>query len=110
MFAASAIAANTLMRSGFGAVFPLFATYMIEGMGIQWAMTLLGCVAAIFIPVPFGLFLYGKRIRAKSKFAPGLDIKKDEAEARDEESRVGSKREGEGGSGSSGEGGGEKTE
>lgn len=32
MFAASAIAANTIMRSIFGAVFPLFAYYMFEGM------------------------------------------------------------------------------
>ena len=53
MFAASAIAANTIMRSIFGAVFPLFATYMFEGIGIEWGMTLLGCVAALFIPMPF---------------------------------------------------------
>ena len=33
MFAASAIAANTFMRSLFGAVFPLFAYYMFEGKG-----------------------------------------------------------------------------
>jgi DHA1 family multidrug resistance protein-like MFS transporter len=39
MFAASAIAANTFMRSIFGGVFPLFATYMFDGMGIQWAST-----------------------------------------------------------------------
>lgn len=32
MFAASAIAANTFMRSLFGAIFPLFATYMFNGM------------------------------------------------------------------------------
>lgn len=39
MFAASAIAANTFMRSIFGGVFPLFATYMFNGMGIEWAAT-----------------------------------------------------------------------
>jgi DHA1 family multidrug resistance protein-like MFS transporter len=39
MFAASAIAANTFMRSIFGGIFPLFATYMFNGMGIQWAST-----------------------------------------------------------------------
>ena len=39
MFAASAIAANTFMRSLCGGVFPLFATYMFNGMGIQWAST-----------------------------------------------------------------------
>lgn len=30
-FSASAVAANTIMRSLFGAVFPLFATYMFDG-------------------------------------------------------------------------------
>ena len=47
MFAASAIAANTFLRSLAGAGFPLFATYMIEGMGVQWAGTLMGCVAIV---------------------------------------------------------------
>lgn len=51
--------------------------YMFDGMGIEWAMTLLGCVAAIFIPMPFVLYRYGKRIRAKSKFAPAPDIEQD---------------------------------
>ena len=32
MFAASAVAANTIMRSTVGAIFPLFATYMFNGV------------------------------------------------------------------------------
>jgi len=84
MFAASAIAANTFMRSLFGAVFPLFATYMFNGLGINWAMTLLGCVAALLVPLPVIFYLYGPKLRIKSKFAPGLDLKykaKKDAEA-----------------------------
>ncbi|KAL5121438.1 hypothetical protein ACEQ8H_000509 [Pleosporales sp. CAS-2024a] len=84
MFAASAIAANTFMRSIFGGIFPLFATYMFDGMGIQWAATLLGCVAAVLVPMPIFFYLYGKKIRAKSKFAPAPDIAQDKR--RDEES------------------------
>lgn len=70
MFAASAIAANTFLRSLCGAGFPLFATYMFNGMGIQWASTLLGCVAALLVPVPVWFYLRGAKIREKSKFAP----------------------------------------
>lgn len=88
MFAASAIAANTIMRSLFGAVFPLFATYMYDGIGINWGNTLLGCVAALFIPMPFVFYWKGRSIRAKSKFAPALDIEQDKRRA-DEESRGG---------------------
>jgi len=70
MFAASALAANTFLRSLCGAGFPLFATYMFNGMGIQWASTLLGCVALLLVPVPIWFYLRGAKIREASKFAP----------------------------------------
>lgn len=70
MFAASAIAGNTFMRSLAGAGFPLFARQMFEGMGIQWAGTLLGCVAAVLAPIPFIFYIYGAKIRQKSAYAP----------------------------------------
>ncbi|KAI1136729.1 MFS general substrate transporter [Hypoxylon sp. FL0543] len=72
MFAASAIAGNTFLRSLAGAGFPLFSTYMFNGLGIQWASTLLGCVAALLVPIPVIFYLYGHKIRAKSHFAPTL--------------------------------------
>lgn len=74
MFAASAIAANTFLRSLCGAGFPLFATYMIEGMGVQWAGTLLGCVAFLLVPLPIIFYIKGAKIRAKSNFAPTFPI------------------------------------
>jgi hypothetical protein len=60
---------------------------MFNGMGINYAMTLLGCVAAVLVPLPIGFYLYGPKLRRKSKFAPGLDLKfkaKKDAEARGE--------------------------
>lgn len=68
--AASAIAANTFLRSLFGAVFPLFATYMFDALGVNWAGTLLGCVALILVPIPVVFWRYGAKIRARSSFAP----------------------------------------
>jgi MFS transporter, DHA1 family, multidrug resistance protein len=68
--AASAIAANTFLRSLFGAAFPLFATYLFNGLGIQWASTLLGAIAALLVPIPILFYIYGHRIRARSAFAP----------------------------------------
>lgn len=70
MFAASAIAGNTLLRSLCGAGFPLFARQMFEGMGIQWASTLLGCIAVVLAPIPFIFYKYGAQIRARSAYAP----------------------------------------
>jgi DHA1 family multidrug resistance protein-like MFS transporter len=70
MFAASAIAANTFLRSLAGAGFPLFSTYMFNGMGVNWAGTLLGCVALCLVPIPVCFYVYGERIRRRSAFAP----------------------------------------
>lgn len=80
IFAASAIAGNTCMRSTAGAVFPLFATYMFNGMGINWAGTLLGCVAAALVPIPFVLYWFGAAIRRKSRLAMdyGAEIQEEE--------------------------------
>ncbi len=75
MFAASAIAGNTFMRSLAGASFPLFSRYMFDGMGIEWASTLLGCVAAALVPIPIIFYLYGHKIRARSSVAPTFPSK-----------------------------------
>ena len=42
MFSASALAANTFMRSLFGAIFPLFATYIFNGQLIYKVLCLKG--------------------------------------------------------------------
>jgi len=78
MFAASAIAANTFLRSLCGAVFPLFAQQMFTGMGIQWAATLLGCIAVLLIPVPVWFYLRGQKIREKSAYAPTKPVQAQE--------------------------------
>ncbi|KAH8698582.1 synaptic vesicle transporter [Talaromyces proteolyticus] len=70
MFAASAIAANTFCRSLVAASFPLFSRQMFNNMGIQWASTLLGCLAVALIPIPVGFYFFGRRLRMKSTFAP----------------------------------------
>jgi MFS transporter, DHA1 family, multidrug resistance protein len=70
MFAASAIAANTFLRSLAGAGFPLFSQYMFKTLHVNWAGTLLGCVALLLVPIPIGFIVYGERIRQKSAFAP----------------------------------------
>ncbi|PYH89612.1 MFS general substrate transporter [Aspergillus ellipticus CBS 707.79] len=77
-FAASAFAANTMMRSMVGAVFPLFTRQMFNNLGIQWAGTLLGCIAVVMIPIPVLFYLYGKRLRRKSKLAPVMEAEEDE--------------------------------
>ncbi|GJD01622.1 major facilitator superfamily transporter [Colletotrichum higginsianum] len=85
MFAASAIAGNTFLRSLCGAGFPLFASYMFNGMGIEWASTLLGIVAAVLVPIPVIFYIWGAKIRAKSAYAPTFAAPADEPDNDDTE-------------------------
>ncbi|SNX84327.1 related to multidrug resistant protein [Melanopsichium pennsylvanicum] len=66
--AASAMAANSFCRSTWAAAFPLFARQMYDRMTPQGASAYLAALNVIMIPVPFLLYKYGKRIRAKSQF------------------------------------------
>ncbi|KAF3933655.1 hypothetical protein ABW20_dc0101450 [Dactylellina cionopaga] len=77
MFAASTIAANSFLRSIFGAVFPLFATYLLNALHVNWAGTLLAVVSLVLLPCPFILYKYGKMIRKKSKYAPAFGDNED---------------------------------
>ncbi|KAI0004215.1 MFS general substrate transporter [Russula compacta] len=70
--AASALAATTVSRSIFGAVFPLFARQMFDALNPRWASTLLGIVAAVMIPIPIILRRYGPYLRSKSRFVPSV--------------------------------------
>ncbi|KAH6713033.1 MFS multidrug transporter-like protein [Leptodontidium sp. 2 PMI_412] len=74
MFAASAIAANTFLRSLAGAGFPLFSQYMFAALKVNWTGTLLGCVALCLVPIPVIFYKYGAKIRGKSAFAPTKPI------------------------------------
>lgn len=68
-YAASVLAGNDFLRSSFGGAFPLFATQMFLNLGVGWACTLLGCLSLLFVPYPFFLYKFGKRVRHSSKFA-----------------------------------------
>lgn len=48
----------------------MFDRQMFINMKIQWAFTLLGCLAAALLPVPVLLYFYGPKLREMSKFAP----------------------------------------
>lgn len=66
----SAIAVNTFVRSIVGAGFPLFARQMYQNIGVDWGSSLLGFLTLVFAPVPILFYLYGEKIRQKSRWAP----------------------------------------
>ena len=69
IFAASVLAANAVLRSLFGAAFPLFTTQMYHNLGIHWASTIPAFLALMCVPMPFLFYKYGPAIREKCKYA-----------------------------------------
>ena len=66
---ASAMAANTIVRSGFGVGFPLFATQMYHKLNPRWATTVLAFISLVLVPIPFLLHKFGPQMRAKTRYA-----------------------------------------
>ena len=69
LYAASAVSANTFLRSIMAAGLPLAVRPMFDTLGVGPACSILGGVAAVAIPIPFVFMKYGAKLRAKSKFA-----------------------------------------
>ncbi|KAK0674378.1 major facilitator superfamily domain-containing protein [Cercophora samala] len=69
VFAASVLAANSVLRSLFGAAFPLFTTYMYQDLGVHWASTVPAFLALACVPFPLLFWRYGARIRKGCRYA-----------------------------------------
>ncbi|KAF5244722.1 hypothetical protein FAUST_2239 [Fusarium austroamericanum] len=69
VFAASVMAANSVIRSLFGAAFPLFTKQMYQNLGIHWASSVPAFLALACVPFPFLFFKYGRKIRMKCEYA-----------------------------------------
>jgi MFS family permease len=69
IYAASVLAANSVLRSLFGAAFPLFTVQMYDNLGIHWASTIPAFLALACAPFPFIFYKYGERIRMKCKYS-----------------------------------------
>ena len=69
LYAASAMAANSLMRSYMAGIFPLFTRYMFLRLGVNWAGFLITMLCVCMIPIPFVFNKYGATLRARSPYA-----------------------------------------
>ena len=69
IYAASVLAANSMLRSLFGTAFPLFTTRMYQNLGSQWASSIPAFLVLGCLPFPFLFYKYGSQIRSKCKYA-----------------------------------------
>jgi multidrug resistance protein len=65
VYAASALAANTVLRSIGGAILPLAGGRMYQTLGIGWGNTLIALIGVALLPVPWLLIIYGERLRIR---------------------------------------------
>ena len=66
--AASALAANALLRSLAGALLPLAGQKMYATLGLGWGNSLLAFIALVMCPIPWIFYKYGERIRTSPRF------------------------------------------
>ncbi|KAK0569354.1 hypothetical protein OC861_001068 [Tilletia horrida] len=78
IYASSALAAQSFARNVFGFAFPLFVTQMYKNLHYQWASTLIALLGAVLGVIPFILYRWGDRIRAKSNFSLALQKAEEE--------------------------------
>ncbi|RYP80127.1 hypothetical protein DL769_002613 [Monosporascus sp. CRB-8-3] len=69
VYAASAVAANTFLRSCFAAAFPLVVTPLYHNLGVGPGSSIFAGFACLLIPVPFVFYVFGRRIRAANKWS-----------------------------------------
>lgn len=68
IYAASAIAANTVLRSIFGSVFPLFGLQMYDVLGLGWGNSLLAFITLAMVPIPYWFYVKGEWLRTSPRF------------------------------------------
>jgi hypothetical protein len=40
-----------------------------KNMGVHYTLTILGAISAVLVPVPYLFYIFGKKVRSKSKYA-----------------------------------------
>jgi len=48
---------------------------MYENLGTHWTLTVLACISLVIAPVPYVLYKFGDKVRARSKYAFSIDSK-----------------------------------
>ncbi|KAL9131628.1 MAG: hypothetical protein Q9217_000516 [Psora testacea] len=72
VFAASAIASNSVVRSICAALVPLGAGPLYNRLGYGWGNSVLAFISLGFVPIALVLLIFGERVRTHPRFQPKL--------------------------------------
>lgn len=73
-YSSNAMAAITFMRYSVAGAMVIATVPMYEALHVHWTMTLLGCVGTVLVPVPWAFWMYGDKIRKRSRYAEGSEL------------------------------------
>ena len=71
-YSASAIAANTFLRSIMALSFPLFVDPMYHKLGVGWATSVFAFFSVLLIPIPYLFYVYGPMLRKRGKYSANM--------------------------------------
>ncbi|KAJ5336566.1 uncharacterized protein N7506_004588 [Penicillium brevicompactum] len=75
IYAASALGFMTVSRYFAAGGMTVVGIPFYKNMGVHWTLTILGCISAIMVPVPYVFYRYGPIIRKWSRYAAADDVK-----------------------------------
>ena len=73
--AASALGFMTVSRYFAAGGMTVVGVPFYKNMGVHWTLTILGCISAIMVPVPYVFYRYGSVIRKWSRYAAADEVK-----------------------------------
>lgn len=69
MYAASALTFVALVRYLAAGGMTVVGVPMYENLGTHYTLTILACISAAVVPIPFALWKWGPKVRGRSKYA-----------------------------------------
>jgi hypothetical protein len=75
MYAASALGFMTVSRYIAAGGMTIVGIPFYKNMGVHWTLTILGCISALMVPVPYVFYKFGPTIRSWSRYAMTDEIK-----------------------------------
>ena len=71
-YSASALASVTFIRYVAAGGMVEVSIPMYTNLGVHWTLTVLGCLSALMVPVPYLFYAFGAKLRSKSRYAGNL--------------------------------------
>lgn len=71
-FSSRVLAFNNFTRYQVAAIAVGVAPFIWRNLGVQWTLTILGCIATVLAPIPYLFYLWGPSIRIRSQYACGI--------------------------------------